>query len=122
MSDYVKDLQICSDAIFDLWREVNDHLPDYNGKYLIDWDLTECNYIKDSLHAAASTVLSTVMMDHVAYEVRSAIDTYDAAFKKKDIAKCKAAFLNCCEVFREIRIVCQRAKTQIIKQEVCKNV
>ena len=118
MSEYYEALNTCDQVIFDLWGAINDYLPDHNGEYIIAWDLSECEYIRNSIHAAADAVLSTMMANHVSYEVHTAIDSYDAAFKQKDIAGCKAALMKCCKVFRDIRIVCQRVKSDMKKKGV----
>ena len=110
MSEYREALEKCDLAIFNLWGAINDLLPDANGIYLEDWTLSDCEYLQKEFHEAANNIFSSVLTNHFSYEVRHALNMFDSALEKKDIAQCKVGCRECCKVFHEIRIVCQRSK------------
>ena len=113
MSNYYNALETCDQAIFDLLGAINDHLPDGDGIYLFDYTWGDCEYIYSEIHKTTDIILSTIMRYHVTHELLNAVNTYDIAFSKKDINGCKVALMKCYHAFREIRIVCQRAKKEI---------
>lgn len=110
MSEYREALEKCDLAIFNLWGAINDLLPDNAGNYLEEWTLADCEYLQKEFHIAANSIFSSVLTNHFSYEVRNSLNMFDSALEKKDIKQCKSRCLECCKVFHEIRIVCQRSK------------
>ena len=87
--EYLKAKEICREALRE-WRcAINDHLPDEDGTYLIDWDMDEARYVQRETNECIDVILSTCMYAHCAYELGIVKRNFENAIKANNIAKCK---------------------------------
>ena len=87
--DYVQAKEICREALMDWRYAVNDHLPDYDGSYYIDWTMEDALYVQSETNKAIDIVLSTCMGDHKRYELHQIQNGFAEAIKANNIDKCK---------------------------------
>ena len=88
-NEYIKAKEICREALRE-WRcAINDHLPDYDGSYLINWTMDDALYVQKETNNVIDTILSTCMHNHCAYELGIIKQDFANAIKAKNIAKCK---------------------------------
>ncbi len=109
-SVYAEAKPICINAILDFKWYINDHLADGFGKYIIDWNMSEAEYVGEQIDDVISIILSTVMRDHVTYELTDVQRKYHHALKNKNIEMCKKCLNDAVNELNTVGIVLSRCK------------
>lgn len=110
-SDYAQATEICRQALHTFRMDVNDYLPDYRtadmwrDMYRYPWDVDSIQEVYDLFIHAAHSVLSTVMANHISYEIHCCDQKFREAVENKSIIEGQAALKDAMRVFGDLLYV-----------------
>lgn len=88
-----------NNTIFEWFGDINDHLPNPDGSYEIEWDLDSGKYVHRVTLKCISDIKDTVMGGQILYELTQVNSGFSEAEEKKDITMYQRALANACTTF-----------------------
>ena len=109
-SNYMDAKRICVDELREFYYDINDFLPNPDGSYFVAWSMEDALYVQRRINVAITTILSTCMRYHVAFEMDNIQKDMTEAIKAKNIPEAKRVLNNAVHEFSHVLAACKAIK------------
>ena len=109
--EYESAFEICHEALRTFRADINDYLPESvmpnieDAEYLYPWDVDSIREVYDIFIRATNKILSTVMANHITFELRCCEEDLHRAIENKPIPDGQRALRKIMHTFGDLAYV-----------------